>query len=75
MFFHDQLLGPLSKTFNRHYELFGSFREKEKLHGATPDQEEEGVSFVYVILVYSFTYLCADVKEMLKVSFMLYRDL
>lgn len=75
MFFYDQLLGRLSKTFNRHYELFGSFREKEKLHGATPDQEEEGVSFVYVILVYSFTYLCADVKEMLKVFFVLYRDL
>lgn len=75
MFLYDQLLGRLSKTFNRHYELLGPFREKEKLHGATPDQEEEGVSVVYVILVYIFTYLCADVKEMLSVFFALYRDL
>lgn len=75
MFFYNQSLGRLSKTFIRHYELFGSLREKEKLHGATPDQEEEGVSFVYVILVYNFTYLCAAVKEMLKVFFVLYRDL
>lgn len=66
MFVYNQLLGGLSKTFIRHYERFGSFREKEKLHGATPDQDEEGVSFVYLILVYSFTYLCADVKEMLE---------
>lgn len=75
MFFCDQLLGRLSKTFNRHYELFGSFREKEKLHGTTSDQEEEGVSFVHVILAYSFTCLCADVKEMSKVFFVLVRDL
>lgn len=34
----------MSKVLILHYELFASSLKKEKLHGTTSDQEEEGVS-------------------------------
>lgn len=34
----------MSKVLILHYELFAYLRKKEKLHGTTSDQEEEGVS-------------------------------
>lgn len=44
MLTYKRSVGRLSKVLILHYELFASSLKKEKLHGTTSDQEEEGVS-------------------------------